>query len=156
MRQPIRVAGIVLNKNQVLLMHRIKDGKEYYVFPGGGVENNETDEEALIREIKEEASIRIKIGKMLYTHNYETSSQHYYLCTYISGKPKLREDSIEIKRSQKGNDIYEPMWIDIGKLLTLLLYPLEIRDWLIEDLNDNFAHTPKVASLKVSELRQTL
>lgn len=41
-------------------MRRIKDSEEYYVFPGGGVEEGESSDEALEREIKEELSFDIK------------------------------------------------------------------------------------------------
>lgn len=42
------------------------------------------------------------------------------------------------------------------KLPKLLLYPLEIRDWLIEDLKTNFENTPRVATLESTNLRQEI
>ena len=155
MRRPIRVAGIIVNNNQVLLMHRNKNGKEYFVFPGGGVEGKEENKTSLLREISEETSVKVKIVKKLYTHNYETGNHFYYLCTYVSGNPKLRKDSIENARNKKGKDTYKPTWIKISKLKNLLLYPLEIRDWLIEDIKNDFRRTPREASLKVDDLRQS-
>ncbi len=155
MRRPIRVAGVVVNKSQILLIHREKEGRKYYVFPGGGVEDEEDNEEALLREIKEETSTEIKINKLLYRHNYETSNQCYYLCDYVSGTPELSEDSIESVKNKKGNDFYVPLWVNIDKLSNLLLYPLEIRDWLLKDLKNNFQEALREATLKVSELRQS-
>ncbi|MFH1601527.1 MAG: NUDIX domain-containing protein [Candidatus Shapirobacteria bacterium] len=155
MRRPIRVVGIIINKNGILLIHRKKAGKEYYVFPGGGVEDEEINEQALLREISEETSVKVKVGKLLYKHVYETSNQYYYLCTYISGTPELRKDSIEKKRDSSGYDKYELLWVSVNKLPQLLIYPLEIRDWLIKDIKDNFQKVPKEASLKAGELRQS-
>lgn len=37
----IRAVAMIVNNEKILLMHRINNGKEYYVFPGGGVENIE-------------------------------------------------------------------------------------------------------------------
>ena len=155
MREPTRVAGIIIKKNQILFIHRNNRGRKYYVFPGGGVEDDEDNNKSLLREISEETSIKVRVEKLLYKHNYETSNQFYYLCTYISGNPKLRRDSVERKRNDKGDDIYKPLWVDISKLKDLIIYPLEIRDWLIEDLKNNFQQTPREESLKVSELRQS-
>ncbi len=156
MAKPIpRAVGIVINDSKVLLMWRKKDGHEYYVFPGGGKEENETIEEAVVRETKEEASMEVKIEKLLYTHNLiDSGNQYFYLCSYISGEPELG-DANE-KQGQNENDQYKPMWVEINKLPNLLVYPLEIRDWLIEDFKTNFQNTPREQTFKVSELRQKL
>lgn len=57
----VRVAGILLNdKNEVLLANHRKNGKSYWLFPGGGVECGEGIEEALKREFVEELEIKLK------------------------------------------------------------------------------------------------
>lgn len=57
----------------------------------------------------------------------------------------------------KSNDnFYNPVWCEIKGLPQLLLYPLEIRDWFIEDAKVNFENEPREAKMKVSELRQSL
>ena len=154
--KPIRAAGIVLKGDKVLLMHRVKNGDEYFTFPGGSVEENETIESAVLREILEETTLKVELGKEVYFHNYETSEGHYFLCEYLGGKPKLGE-SIEKERMEKGkDDSYKPKWVGIKKLKIMLIYPLEIRDWLIDDLENGFSMEVRVAKLKTSELRQTL
>lgn len=64
-------------------------------FPGGGIEINETPEQALVREIKEETGLKIKIVKLLpkiYTHVWKHKSGQRqiiiisYLCKIVSGK----------------------------------------------------------------------
>ena len=60
----IRVAGIIPMEDGFALMHRVgvikrKDYQEYYTFPGGGLEENETLEQGVIREIKEEFGIDV-------------------------------------------------------------------------------------------------
>jgi len=130
----IRAVAIIVNKGKILLMHRIKNGKEYYVLPGGGIEPNETIEEAVLREVNEETSVKIKIEKLLYHHIYDDNSeQFFYLCFYISGKPKLG-DANELRNMKKDKaNFYQPIWCEIKNLPKLLLYPLEIRDWIIAE-----------------------
>jgi 8-oxo-dGTP diphosphatase len=64
-------------------------------FPGGKIEANESKEEALRREIKEELNLNLKIEKFLLTSNHEYKTfmikLHFYLCTLQDGKPILTQ-----------------------------------------------------------------
>lgn len=151
-----RAVCIMLKNSEVLLMHRLKDGEEYYTFPGGGVDANEAIEDAVVREIKEETCMPTEIERLLYIHNYEVSDQYYYLCKYISGEPALG-DSIEKERMEKSaSDIYGPEWVSVSLLPNLLVYPLEIRDWLLEDMESGFNDSVRQIALKTSDLRNCL
>lgn len=56
-----RVRGILIKNGKLLVIHRIKNNYEYYVIPGGGIENQETMTQALKRELLEEVGIQIKV-----------------------------------------------------------------------------------------------
>src|SRR4030042_310951 len=136
MRTNIRAAAIIVKDDQILLMHRVKKGKEYWVLPGGGVEEGETPEETVLREIKEETSLSVRLVKLLY-HDLDISNTdgNYYLCQYIKGIPHLDPNSSEQKANDRQNgNWHEIVWVDINKLHKLLLYPIEIRDKLINDI----------------------
>ena len=157
MRKPIRAVAIILHKNQVLLIKRNNNGKKYYTFPSGGVEENETVENAVIREVFEETTLQIKIEKLIYHHHYiNNSDQYFYLCNYVSGEPKLGDCPEKKGMEQGSGNLYEPLWIDITKINELLLYPLEIRDWLLDDVKNNFKNTPRKMELNVKDIRQNL
>lgn len=158
MKKPTRAVAIIIRDNCVLLMHRKKQGHEYYVFVGGGVDEGETIEEAVVREVMEETSMPTRIIKLLYEHHLTgDSDQYFYLCEYISGEPVLgNANEMESMNTSGDNDYYKPMWVPIADLSRLLLYPLEIRDWLLTDIQNNFADTPRAATMFTSDLRQTL
>ena len=50
--------AIIIKDNKVAMVHSLK--YDYYKFPGGGIEKNESAIEALIRETKEEAGLIIR------------------------------------------------------------------------------------------------
>ena len=63
----IRSSAIILRKKKILLIHRRKNSAEYWVLPGGGIENGETAEEAVKREVKEETGLNSqKLTLMFY------------------------------------------------------------------------------------------
>jgi len=151
-----RAVSILLKEDEVLLMYR-KNTNEYFVFPGGGVEKGETVEQAVIRELKEEATIEAKINKLLYSHVYDDDTdQFFYLCDYVSGEPKLEENSPEKIEMLEGKEFYNPQWVKVEELNKMLVYPLEIRDLLIEDYKLNFTNPVKMFNFRVSDLRQSL
>lgn len=161
MRSTIRSAAIVLEKNCVLLMKRKKYGKLYYTFPGGAFEEGEDLAQTAARETREETSVVVSPVRLLYHQRYPeehigTTEQLFWLCNYVSGVPGLPIDSIEYKYFDKDTNYYEPQWIPIETLPALLLYPLPIRDWLIEDLRSGLSTEPRVADVAIEELRQTL
>lgn len=66
----ITVKGIVIYNHKILVMKKVKpstDGYGYWELPGGGLEYGETPHQALIRELKEETGLSIKIIKPVYT-----------------------------------------------------------------------------------------
>ena len=139
----IRLAGIVPMNGGYALMHR-KDVKnkpisEYYVFPGGGQEGNETYEEGTKREIKEEFGIDVEIVEKLYEETSEEFNQTsiYYLCKYIGGEfgtgdgPEFNGDP-EYADSGK----YIPEIVTKEKLEEIPLMPPEIKEKFIKDVKN--------------------
>lgn len=153
-----RASAIILNAGKILLMHRFNHGAEYFVFPGGGVEDGETVEQAAVREVREETTLSIRVEKLLYHQIYDdTTEQFFFLCTYLSGQPHLDRDTNEFRRMQADpENIYDPNWFEVQNLEHLLVYPLEVRDWLIGDMRNNFRNVPRSATIAWSEVRQTL
>lgn len=147
----IRAVGLVFINDQILLMRRESSGKKYFTFPGGGVESNETVEEAVVREIKEECNFNVKVIRLVYHHDLINDGDHYfYLCDYISGKLQLGGE--ELKENERG-DIHEPLLFPVSRLKEITLYPLEVRDWVIADYPEAFQGEIRRISVNVSELR---
>lgn len=109
--------AIIIEDNKLLVIFRrkIKDGVkiEYYVIPGGGLEEGETLEENVIREIKEELNIDIEIIKKLETLEFDETIENYFQCKRINGTPKL---SGEEKERMSDENYYEVRYIDLDKL----------------------------------------
>lgn len=88
MRETAR--GLLVIKNGLVLIHRIKQKngirQEYYVVPGGGIEDEESCEDTVKREIKEELGIDVKPVRQIYKQKINNEIHHYFLCEYLSGK----------------------------------------------------------------------
>ena len=90
------VAAIIRDGNKIFATQRgygeFKDGWE---FPGGKVEEGETPQEALKREIEEELETEIEVGDYLTTIEHDYPKFHLSMKCYwariIEGKPVLLE-----------------------------------------------------------------
>lgn len=110
--------AIIIEDNKLLTMFRRKiknDGsvKEYYVIPGGGLEEGETLEENVIRELKEKFNVDIEIIKFLWTEEYDDTIANYFLCKIVNGTPKLGGE--ELDRITPEN-YYEIRYIDLNDI----------------------------------------
>ncbi len=90
------VAAIIIHDQKIFATQRgygeFKDGWE---FPGGKIEQGETSQEALVREIKEELDTEIEVKDFLETVEYDYPNFHLsmdcFFCTIKSGKLVLKE-----------------------------------------------------------------
>ena len=90
------VAAIIIENSKVFATQRgygeFKDGWE---FPGGKIEQGETPEEAIVREIKEELDTVVEVGELLDTVEYDYPNFHLsmdcFICKIKSGNLVLKE-----------------------------------------------------------------
>jgi ADP-ribose pyrophosphatase YjhB (NUDIX family) len=61
----IRVAAIVLDRGEVLLVSTLRQPEGPLVPPGGGLEDGETVAQAVAREVREEAGLQVQAGDLI-------------------------------------------------------------------------------------------
>jgi ADP-ribose pyrophosphatase YjhB (NUDIX family) len=61
----IRVSMLVIDDGRILLVRHEKDGRSYWLLPGGGLEYGESLEEALRREAEEETGLDIEVRDLV-------------------------------------------------------------------------------------------
>lgn len=112
------VIGIVVKDSNVLIVKRkAGEGDLRWQFPGGTVELNESEQQAIIREIKEETGCNVRITKLIgeRVHPYTKKFMSYWVCEYLDGELNIGDDDLE--------DI---QWVDKMNLLnyfTTAVYP---------------------------------
>ena len=96
MKQIEVVAAIIRKGDMIFATQRgYGDFKDWWEFPGGKIEEGETPEEALKREIMEELSTEISVDKFLCTVEYDYPqfhlTMHCYLCSLLTEALHLNE-----------------------------------------------------------------
>ena len=93
----IGVAVIINSNQEILIDQRLPTGvmANLWEFPGGKIEAGETPTDCIVREIKEELGVAVKVDRHLIdiTHNYSEFivTLGVYLCHIIDGVPQPLE-----------------------------------------------------------------
>lgn len=118
-----RAAAVLVEEGKVLLIKRTKPDDEYYVMPGGKVEQAESPEQACAREVMEEVNLTVQVGDLLDDFRDEGRTQFFYRVTRTGGQVRLG-DGPEKGRANDENR-YEPVWIGLDELDEYEVHPKE-------------------------------
>jgi 8-oxo-dGTP diphosphatase len=122
----MRAAAVVIDGDSVLLVERVRDGRRYYLFPGGTVEPGETAERAAIRECFEELGLEVEIIRRVARATFSQAEQVYFLARATGGTlgtgrgDELSGDPF----SQAGS--YRPVRWSIEELSTVDVRPADL------------------------------
>ncbi|MEI8327953.1 MAG: NUDIX domain-containing protein [Candidatus Taylorbacteria bacterium] len=135
-----RATAVIYKDEKLLLFRRVKPNAEYFVFPGGGVNDGETVEDALHREVEEELTLKIinykhllsinnlKIDNVAINYPTEDQDHHYYLVTDFHGIPELGGSE---KESANESNQYHIEWFTFDELKNVEnIYPRNIAGML--------------------------
>ena len=144
-------AGIVLIKeNKVALIERHRAGLDYFVFPGGGVDEGETHEQAAIRETLEELGIAVMIKqKVAEIQLGQKSRQVYFLVEHVSGEfgTGTGEEFTDSDPNDPDEGIYVPIWMPIDELPRRTnIYPVDVSKLVVKSVKDGWRKKPLVVT----------
>ncbi len=113
------VTAAIVEGGRVALIRRVREGRTYYVFPGGGVEAGETAEAAAIREAHEELGVDVELDGLLHAEVFEGTEFLYFAATIVGGEfgtgrwPDHAHRPAQL-RARRGT--YEAVWVSRAEL----------------------------------------
>lgn len=124
-----RASAIIIQDNQILLIHRKREGKEYWITPGGTVEDDETPEQAVMREVKEETSLTATVIAQSFTFEADDRTQLHFICSVDSKNVML--GGPEALKNNPSN-WYRPEWVPLDQIKYINMVPEEVKIQLLK------------------------
>jgi ADP-ribose pyrophosphatase YjhB (NUDIX family) len=138
----IRVVGVYV-KNGRILVQRDSDGNEF-ALPGGHIKIDETLEDGLIREYKEETGADIKCKRMLWTeecfwewNGRTTHSISFYYLIDLCEESEIPDNGVFVSHKDNCNVVIG--WMPIDEILKVIIYP-EFLKKEVYHLNEPIKH----------------
>jgi ADP-ribose pyrophosphatase YjhB (NUDIX family) len=98
--------AIVIQDDKVLMVKQyVQRGDIVWNFPGGGIENNETAEEACIREVKEETGFDVELKGLL----FKSTNKFTFIAKVIGG------DMFLDTNNEDNSDIVDVAWVPLSE-----------------------------------------
>ena len=79
MKNRKRAFAAIIRDNHILMVRVVNGIKEFWTLPGGGLEDGETYEDAVVREVLEEVNLKVTVVKHLFTDTFENGTQKCFL-----------------------------------------------------------------------------
>ncbi|MDQ2730374.1 MAG: NUDIX domain-containing protein [Armatimonadota bacterium] len=74
-----RVCAAIVQGNSILMVLHRHDGRSYWTLPGGGVDEGETPEQAVVREVKEETDLHAGVIRILFDEPFQNNTCRCFL-----------------------------------------------------------------------------
>lgn len=120
------VAAVIIQNGKIFATQRgYGDWKGWWEFPGGKIEPDETPQDALRREIREELATDVSVGDLIHTVEYDYPKFHLsmqcFLCTIVGDAPTLLEH--EAARWLPKEDLQSVQWLPADVEVLSLIEP---------------------------------
>ena len=133
----VRVAAVILDpQGRLLLARHQRDGQDYWLLPGGGLEFGETLEEALRRELLEECRLKIKVSRPILMSESIPPDKHRHVLN-ICFLAEIESGSAEL--GEPGSErLKEVAFKTLDEARALVIRP-DIKDELLSQWSAGFA-----------------
>ena len=123
-------SGIILiEEDKLALIERHRAGIHYYAFPGGGIDEGESPEQAAIREAEEELGIVVRVKLKVAEVLFSGSTQFYFLVEKISGEFGTGTGE-EYGEYNPIYGSYLPLWMPLADIPNKNILPRKLADFV--------------------------
>lgn len=108
-----RAFAAIIDEGRILMTKHVYPDGSFWTLPGGGLEEGETFEEAVIREVKEEVNLEVEVVDYLFTGQYSGGEERCFLVRPLNEKTPLLGYDPELGNQQT---LSEVRWLSLESM----------------------------------------
>ncbi len=138
----IRAAAILIQNRALALLERHRQGSHYFSFPGGGVDEGESPEQAVVREVLEELGVHVRVLRRVALFWFRGNPQHFFLVEQIGGTFGAGTGKEFSADRNPARGSYAPIWMPIDELAKHNVLPKPVAELIVRSYPDRWPAEP--------------
>lgn len=137
--------AIIIEGDKILVMYRNKEGSEYYTLVGGRAKDDETMEQTLVREVKEETGLDITKARLVFEEKHPApyNDQYIFLCLVAPHESiAIQDASEEGMLNRFETNIHKPLWAEARAFAQLPFRTPQLHSAINKALKQGFPTEP--------------
>jgi ADP-ribose pyrophosphatase YjhB (NUDIX family) len=137
--------AIIIENGQLLVMHRNKYGSQYYTLVGGKLNEGESAEDGVVREVREETGLEVVRGRLVFyeQHPEPYNEQFIYLCEVAPhADVAIQSYAEEAMMNRLDANTHRPLWISAKAFENLPFRTPPLHDAIKHALKKGFPAQP--------------
>jgi 8-oxo-dGTP diphosphatase len=133
----ISAGALVEHDGRLLMVHHLRPGRyDFWVAPGGGVQGEESYEDAARREVWEETGLRIAVGRLLYVEDLVNPACRYVKFWFAGS---LQGGGFDTSHPEARREhIVDAAWLAPAEFAGRTVYPHVLIDRYAQDRHAGF------------------
>ena len=138
----VRSAAILIQNNALALMERHRDDRHYFSFPGGGVDEGETPEQAVVREAHEELGVEVKVIRLAAEVWLNGKQQFFFLVEQTGGTFGTGAGEEFASGLDPARGTYDPIWMPLEQVAAQNVLPKQVAELVAKSHPDRWPDAP--------------
>jgi ADP-ribose pyrophosphatase YjhB (NUDIX family) len=137
--------AIIIEDGNILVMNRNKYGSEYTTLVGGRINDNESLEEGLTREVREETGLTVTSTRLVFIeeHHAPYNEQYIYLCEIGPHDPiAVQATSEEGIMNKMDMNVHTPVWANVNSFSKVSFRTPQLQAAIVNGLKNGFPDEP--------------
>jgi ADP-ribose pyrophosphatase YjhB (NUDIX family) len=138
--------AIIIEDGKLLVMHRNKSGSQYYTLVGGRANADETPEQAVVREVREETGMEVTAARLVFVENHPEpyNTQYIFVCEVAAhGEVAIQDTSEEGFMNRLSINLHQPFWVEAGAFPRLSFRTPQLQEAITQALKKGFPSEPQ-------------